>query len=520
MSTVQSQRREESGPRHERASPARSRQSNAHPYTLLMSSASNEGAHTSSSTTSAANLAALVPPSMRTRTSAGATERRYSDSSGSSTSSRWRRNNHTLLPLAGRSSADSENGTGYRSLSPPRASPSKLSPLRERRRYHRKSPSLSEVSVSTADEEAMEVTPPPPPVVTAAASPAASASRTVSASDYVPLPEQAEWVKEGDATGQTPSPPPKLARPRFGRASTVIPVAPTTFAAVDTSDSAALAAITPHSSSSVATPPTSGTTIILDAPAEPKTPDPPKAPPLPSPPLPSPPLRYGVPASSHGVAAMPPMTSPPPIAPRPVHSASASDADTRAGDMGFTPVSHIPTETPQRRHDRQPSSRTATPKQTHGATNNTRTRSSRRPTQSVQTAHARAQQRRTAASSSPHSRGTPVTQQPDFFPGAKRLDDDRVPLSTKLVLGTACVVGVALVFYFGRSIYRYASVNIMDPGPPVPTSKFARARTPKTAVVTDKEAAKIVREIRDRIVGNMQNSICKEDLPVLAVKES
>lgn len=95
----------------------------------------------------------------------------------------------------------------------------------------------------------------------------------------------------------------------------------------------------------------------------------------------------------------------------------------------------------------------------------------------------------------------------DFFPGAKRLDDDRVPLSTKLVLGTACVVGVALVFYLGRSAYRYAAANMREPTPPIPVSKFARARMPKKAVVTDKEAAKIARDIRDRIVTNMRSAV-------------
>lgn len=199
------------------------------------------------------------------------------------------------------------------------------------------------------------------------------------------------------------------------------------------------------------------------------------------------------------------MTAPPPIAPRNIHSASASDAEARVDATGFTPLPEIPAEKPRGRHDRPQSSRTATPEQAQGAN---RTRSARRLTQSVQTARARAQQRRTAASSSPHSRHTPVTPQPETsFPGAKRLDDDHLPLSTKLVLGAACVVGVALVFYLGRSVYRYASRSIMEPSAPVPQSKFARARMPKKAVVTDKDAAKLTRDIRDRIVTNMHRAV-------------
>jgi hypothetical protein len=214
------------------------------------------------------------------------------------------------------------------------------------------------------------------------------------------------------------------------------------------------------------------------------------------------------------------MSRPPPIVPRHAHSATLSDAEARADDTGFAPLPEIPpTEEPRTRHDRYPSSRTFTPD--NGQANSNRTRSARRPTQSVQTARARAQQRRHAASSSPHSRKTPVGPQPEFFPGAKRLDDDRVPLSTKLILGAAGVVGVTLLFYFGRLIYRYVSVSIMEASPPVSTSKFARARMPKKTVVTDKDAAKIAREIRDRIVGNMQSAMHKEASFVsVAAKES
>ncbi|KPA82438.1 hypothetical protein ABB37_03505 [Leptomonas pyrrhocoris] len=576
MSTLQTQRREDSAPHHERVSSTGSRHSNGHPYSCVRSPTSNDGARTLSSTSAsaaAANLSALVPPSMRPQVSITTMGRRFSSSSESSSSSRHRGSHSAQLQLDGFGSPDSfEMGVSYSGMSPPRPSPTNPSLRRQRRR--RRS-SLSDVSVSTAEEEWGAATLPPLPA--AVALPYTSPNRTISAADYAPLLATAENAEEAEGeVAEYVSPSLlKLARPRFGHEPAVVPPTPTFFPA-EKVDSATLAEASQPSSSS-ATPSTLATANIGNAPvstssasASPlptadvtlvstpvavppaevagavNTPPRPasvstphcshgedldsphpsadsahekemsKVPSSPSqsaqptlPPLspPPPPLRHGAPAPVHDVGPMPPMATAPPIAPRHLHPFGALDAEAPAEKIEFMPEGpEAPAEASRRRHDHHQPSRTATTPEPAHATNN-RTRSARRPTQSVQTARARAQQRRHAVSTSPHARETPVSPLPEYFPGAKRLDDDRVPLSTKFVLGTACVVGVAVVLYLGCSIYRYASVSVRETSTPAPTSRFAWARAPKTTVVSDKDAARVAREIRDRIVRNMKGTL-------------
>ncbi|KPI86735.1 hypothetical protein ABL78_4205 [Leptomonas seymouri] len=555
---MQAQRREEKCALHEQVNPAGTRQSNGYPYSPLQSTTSTEGARTS-----AANFTALMPPSMWSRSPITAAERRSSDSSESSSSSKFRKHKSPHLPVAKNGSADSlEVGTGYRKLSPPHSYPSNLSPSHDRRCGS----SLSEVSVSTTENEP-DTAIPPPPLATAAA--IISTNRTVNASDYTPFPEKPGKMEGTDreTTEFTSTSLPKLARLRFGYESRFVPRA-APHSPSEKADSAILADATPQSpfsaTSSAAANASAGNTPNSAPFATPLLPPitdatlastPVAAPPaVPADlamtpphydrdhastneneasklqssssepcqrPLPPPPLYHGTAASIHGAEPMLRTAATPPIVPHRLHRNRADDvgdAEAHAPETGFIPMPEIPAEVPHKCPSQHQSAPTTMPAQTQAG--NMRTRSARRPTQSVQTARARAQQRRRAVSSSPQPRRSPATPQPDFFPGAKRLDDDRVPLSTKLVLGAACVVGVALVGYLARSIYRYASVDLMGASTPVPASKFARERMPKAAVVTDKAAAKIAREIRDRIVSNMQSAVQTKELSAVVAKGS
>lgn len=176
-------------------------------------------------------------------------------------------------------------------------------------------------------------------------------------------------------------------------------------------------------------------------------------------------------------------------------------------DTGFIPLPELPQDEqlPKRKPPLHlPSERPKAQSAGQSRDQQPRTRSSRRPTQSVQTARARAQQRRHASSQSPHGRSETTSPRPDFFPGAKRLDEG-VPLSTKLLIGAGLLVGVSLIMYFVRSVIRPSSLDFVEVHHASTKSVDAPLPTPQMKSVTDAEALEAVLDIRRRIVENMAN---------------